>query len=461
MRMKFIMLAIAVAFAFTASPAARAQVYSPELTKVGQVDTSNMKAVAQGIFQQYHATTPREKAEAIWRFYLVDGRFVKPGMFYHIAGWAYEEPNGEVLDPIKLLNSYGFGLCYQDGPLMAATYDAGGFKNSRVWFLTGHTVAEVFYDGKYHMFDSDELGYNPIGTGPLKQRDVASVWQLEHDGTIMTRNVTGPKTSNPNTVDYPWYPADVRAGDIKDLSELYTTINDNYLYAYRRYPEGDTLDFVLRPGERMIRYFRPASQDLFYLPYTYDGKDWKILPDFAEFKLKTSTGPRSEKDKRTWATGKILYHPAEITSGVTARHGSDATYTFSMPSPYVIIDANFSVQANLPTAEDKLTAATSTNGGRSWTESGSLTGPFNGPWKAQAKQLPAAHGHRNAVDGTYGYLVRFSLHSASKDNAALHDVLLTTLFQLNPRTLPAVTPGENVFNYRAGKDIRTEHPVLT
>ncbi len=459
MQKKSVLTVVVAALVVAGSLGLRAQVYSPEITKVGQVDTSNMKSLVQGIYQQYNAKTDREKAEAIWRFYLTDGRFVKPGMFYHIPGWAYEEPVGQVLDPIKLLNSYGFGLCYQDGPLMAATYDAGGFKKSRVWFLTGHTVAEVFYDGAYHMFDSDELGYNPIGDGPLKLRDVASVWQLEHDGSIITKNVTGPTTSNPKTVDTPWYPADVRAGDMQGLAELYTTIDDNYLYAYRRYPEGHTLDFVLRPGERMIRYFRPTPAGTFYLPYTYDGADWKILPDFAQFELSTSTGPRSEKDERIWATGKIEYRPADITSGVTTRDGSNATYTFSMPSPYVIIDANFSLQASLPAVQDKLTAETSIDDGHTWTESASLAGPFNGPWKIHATQLPAEHGDRNAVSGTYGYLVRFSLHGASKQAPALNNVLLTTVFQLNPRTLPALTPGENEIQYRAGADVRTELPV--
>jgi hypothetical protein len=459
MRKKIVLPIVAAALVVAGPLGLQGQVYSPEVTKAGQVDTTNMKSLVQGIYRQYNAKTDREKAEAIWRFYLTDGRFVKPGMFYHIAGWAYEEPVGQVLDPIKLLNSYGFGLCYQDGPLMAATYDAGGFKKSRVWFLTGHTVAEVFYDGAYHMFDSDELGYNPIGDGPLKLRDVASVWQLEHDGTIITRNVTGPTTSNPKTVDTPWYPADVRAGDMKDLSELYTTINDNYLYAYRRYPEGHTLDFVLRPGERMIRYFRPTPAGTFYLPYTYDGKDWKILPDFAQFHLKTSTGPRSEKDARVWATGKIEYRPQDIASGITARHGNDATYTFSMPSPYVIIDANFSLQASLPTAEDKLRAETSIDDGHTWTESGSLAGPFSGPWSIRATQLPASHGDRNAVSGAYGYLVRFSLHGALKQTPTLNNLLLTTIFQLNPRTLPDLTPGENEIQYRAGTDVRTELPV--
>lgn len=458
MQKKFVLTLVTAVLISTGSPRLRAQVYSPEIAKVGQVDTSNMARLVQGIYRQYNAKTDREKAEAIWRFYLTDGRFVKPGMFYHIPGWAYEEPVGQVLDPIKLLNSYGYGLCYQDGPLLAATYDAGGFKHSRVWFLTGHTVAEVYYDGAYHMFDSDELGYNPIGTGPLKQRDVASVWQLEHDGSIITKNVTGPTTSNSKTVDYPWYPADVRAGDMKGLAELYTSINDNYLYAYRRYPEGHTQNFVLRPGERMTRYYRPTPAGTFYLPYTYDGKDWKILPDFAQFSLPPSAGPRSEKDKRTWATGKIEYRPTDISSDLT-RKGDDATYTFSMPSPYVIIDAHFSVQASLPAAEDRVTAETSVDGGRSWTESASLAGPFHGPWNIHAADLPGAQGHRNAVSGTYGYLVRFSLHGSSNQPPSLQNVFLTTIFQLNPRTIPALTPGENQFEYRAGNDVRTELPV--
>jgi hypothetical protein len=66
-----------------------------------------------------------------------------------------------VLDPIKLLNNYGFGLCYHIAPLLEAVFKAGGFEDARVWFLTGHTVAEVFYKGTYRYFNSDMMGYNP------------------------------------------------------------------------------------------------------------------------------------------------------------------------------------------------------------------------------------------------------------------------------------------------------------
>lgn len=434
-----------------------AQVYSPDLTKVGQADTTSLKTLAQDIYKHYNAHTDREKAEAIWRFYLTDGRFVKPGMFYHIAGWAYEEPVGQVLDPMKLLNSYGFGLCYQDNPLLAATWQAGGFKHVRVWFLTGHTVAEVFYDGAYHYFDSDMMGYNPIGNGPLKQRDVASVYQLEHNPKIILSNVTSPTTSNPKTVDYPWYPADVRAGAMDGLADLFTTTNDNYLYAYNRVPHGHTMDFVLRPGEKMIRYFAPTPANLSYVPHAFDGKDWEVSPDIAHWNMKTTNGPRSEKDHRMWATGEIEYRPAGTGDAAILKHGSDTTYTFSMPSPYVIIDANFSVQASLPSASDKLVAETSVDGGRTWRQSAELSGPFNGPWNVKPARVAGESGQFSAVSGSYGYLARFSLQGKKKPS--VQNFALTTVFQLNPRTLPTLTPGENVMEYKSGSSVRTELPV--
>ena len=99
---------------------AGAQVYSPEVLLKGQPDSSNLRKLAEGIYANARALTPRERAEAVWRFFLAEGRFVKPGFWYHIAGWAYEEPAGEVLDPLKLLNSYGFGLCYHIAPLLEA-----------------------------------------------------------------------------------------------------------------------------------------------------------------------------------------------------------------------------------------------------------------------------------------------------------------------------------------------------
>ena len=422
-----------------------AQVYSPRIAKAGQPDTANLQSLANSIYQQASAQTPREKAEAIWRFFLTDGRFVKPGMIYHIAGWAYEEPGGEVLDPVKLLNSYGFGLCYHIAPLLESVFKAGGFPDARVWFLTGHTVAEVFYDDSYHYFDSDMMGYNPIGTsGPLKDRPVASVHQLELDAGIITGKLAGGK--DPANVDAPWYPADVRAHAMNDLAALFTSTDDNRLYPFQRFEAAHKLDFVLRPGERFIRYYQPEQEGLYYLPYRFDGKTWTEFPrELEEYKIKTADGPRSQKDARTWATGRQEYRPKE-------QQGSQRVY--SMPCPYVIIDATFRMDVKLARPTDELSVEVSIDGGTHWSGAGMLKGPYSGPWTTAPAAVRSEHGSRMEISGTYGYLVR-----VTSQTAKVSKLLLTTRFQLNPRTLPELSPGTNVMEYSASDTERWELPL--
>jgi hypothetical protein len=447
---------LAVAMLLLRSVPGAAQAYSPTILKAGQPDPTDLKALASGIYAQSGAKTSREKAEAIWRFFLTDGRFVKPGFWYHIAGWAYEEPLGEVLDPAKLLNSYGFGLCYQIAPLLEAVYDAGGFEDARVWFLTGHTVAEVFYEGQYHYFDSDMMGYNPVGNGPLKQRPVASVHQIEQNGNIILGKMKGPKEVEPGAVDSPWYPADVQAGAIGDLAELFTTTNNNWLYAFRRYPAGHRMAFALRPGERMIRYFQPESPDLYYLPYQFDGASWHEFPrEFPEYNIKTADGPRSQKDQRLWATGRIEYQPPHL-----AEQAGRTTLEFNMPCPYVVIDAQFAMSLHLASSSDSVSVETSTDEGRTWTEGSQIAGPFQGKWTASPAILAkTAHGTKNAVSGTYCYRVRIHLPAAATAQPLISDLLLTTRFQLNPRTLPDLTEGRNTLQFRTAREERIEHNV--
>ena len=415
-----------------------AQVYSPKLLRDGQPDTSDLKNMAQTIFAHADANTPREKAEAIWRYFLTDGRFVKPGMVYHIAGWTYEEPSGEVLDPVKLLNSYGFGLCYHIAPLLEAMFKAGGFEDARCWFLTGHTVAEVFYDGGYHYFDSDMMGYNVAGDGPFRGKRVASVRDLERDPNIILGKLQAPDQIKSQVVDYPWYPADVRARAMGDLADLFSTTKDNYLYPYTRYSAGHTMDFELRPGEKLIRFFEPEEPGLFYLPYQWDGQKWTEFPrEFAEYHIRTEDGPRSQKDNRMWATGRIEYRPA--------LRSDQKVVVVSMPSPYVIIDARFTMHVDFE-AEASLRVETSVDGGATWSPCGELAGVFHGEWSTEPKVLvKSQHGRLTAVSGTYGYLVRITRTGSTKLTA----VNLTSRIQLNPRTLPAVETGENSFTYSA------------
>jgi hypothetical protein len=425
---------------------ARAQVYSPRITREGQIDSSDLPTLVHGIYEHAHAATPREKAEAIWRFFLTDGRYVKPGFWYHIAGWAYEEPAGEVLDPVKLVNSYGFGLCYHIAPLLAAAYDAGGFEDARVWFLTGHTVAEVFYDGAYHYFDSDMMGYNALGDGDPRKLPVASVHQIEQDGGIILGKLKAPRDVDAKRVDYPWYPADVREAAIDGLADLFTTTQDNRLFPFTRYAPGHNMEFTLRPGERIIRYFRPEEPGLFYLPYKRTEKGWEEFPqEIDQYHIRTADGPRSQKDERYWSTGRIEYTP--VLSDTRAYYSkAPGEAVFQVLSPYVIIDAKYSLELDLASEKQTAQIATSTDGGKSWVEAGHVAGPIHGPWRVAPKiEVRSAHGSLTAVTGRYGYLVKIAT-----EESGLKQITLMTRFQVNPRTLPVLAAGTNELNYNAG-----------
>jgi hypothetical protein len=446
----------------------RGQVYSPQVLLKDQIDSSDLHALAEGIFAHARAVTPRQKAEAIWRFFLTDGRFVAPGFWYHIAGFAYEEPKGEVLDPLKLLNSYGFGLCYHIAPVLQAVYRAGGFEDARVWFLTGHTVTEVFYEGGYHYFDSDMMGYNTIGKGNSKTLPVASVQEIAADGDIILAKIKS------GAVDSPWYPADVAAGAIPDLVKVFTTTADNWLFPFTRYEQGHTMDFVLRPGERMIRSFEP-EQMRSRLPYKLAGNRWLEFPEAVD---DPRLGPASRKDGRQWATGQLEYQPplsdskafyavrnlrlpdsaASQQSMVRLEPDKPAVAVFDVQSPYVLIDAQFSMDLSLAGPGSSATVETSADNGLTWELAAQLPGPHQGVWNTVAKVLARSpNGRLNAIAGKYGYLVRFTL-AGPDSGASMQNVRIASRFQLNPRSLPALSKGRNDLIYRPGPQ-RTRRPI--
>lgn len=85
--------------------------------------------------------TDREKAMALW--------FQEIRHRYHFGG-----DNNDLGDPVKVFNVYGHNTCGNDSICVAGLWKHAGLKVAPAR-LVGHCVTQVFYDGKWHVFDGD------------------------------------------------------------------------------------------------------------------------------------------------------------------------------------------------------------------------------------------------------------------------------------------------------------------
>ena len=83
-----------------------------------------------------------EKARAIWEFARRHRYHATPA-------------DDEVKDTVKMLNVYGYTLCWDEAYTVSNLWQATGLKIRR-GLPHGHCTTEVFFDGAYHLLDSDE-----------------------------------------------------------------------------------------------------------------------------------------------------------------------------------------------------------------------------------------------------------------------------------------------------------------
>jgi hypothetical protein len=213
--------------------------FSPYVLVDGQVDTRSFDTVLAD--KRFACKQGEELAIALWRW-LVDP---KEGFYHFLAGT--EEP-GETLiadpvkDPLRLLNTYGYGLCGNVAMLFAALYDwAGG--RSRVVGIPGHSISEAYWDGAWHLIDCDlrALHYKKTERG----HEIAGLHELVNDPAMV---------ACPARKSDPYYMSDEHARDV--ARDCYKSGQDRYLprYFYRL----GSMDYILRPW-RVADLLLPAA----------------------------------------------------------------------------------------------------------------------------------------------------------------------------------------------------------
>jgi len=398
-------------------------------------DCSSLESIVQSVTKG--CKSDDERVIAIYNFCRYD--------HYHHA---YPNESGGV-SALKFINVYGWGLCGGQHTVMAALWEAAGYKwRYRGWSRPGHTTVEVFYGGRWHYLDTFLKFYtwtpdsqSPGGRTIASQEDIRANPELVTGAFFMdsARNVCYHKN---NRLDYVgdkvnWTaPAFMVCGDT--LEGVLSGVNSSR-------------DAGSPRGWGGIRFDDPKySTDIDLRPGYALTLDWKTIDDAYYFRGR-STSPRhscGDKDYRncpatgpilepyevygrvrTWSNGTLVFRPDlgtttaldgfSETDNVVLRGGAlvpvDATrpgvVVVEMTSPYVVAKASGTL-----TCEDATTELSTDL--KSW------------------KPIKLAD-FTDTVRGTYRYYVRLTFR---KPLAAIE---LTSVVQHNQEALPYLAPGKN------------------
>jgi hypothetical protein len=128
----------------------------------------NVQQILDGIIEA--TMSDAEKARAIWEF----ARHHR----YHST-----TADDEVKDTAKMLNVYGYTLCWDEAFTLSNLWQAAGLQIRR-GLPHGHCTTEVFFDGHWHLLDSDEHLL-------ILDRDnetIVGETEISHDHDLMKRS---------------------------------------------------------------------------------------------------------------------------------------------------------------------------------------------------------------------------------------------------------------------------------
>jgi hypothetical protein len=200
---------------------------------------------------------PQEKAEAFFDF-LVQRTYhhntAEEPLADMLLNRKYQHENSMLEDAVKMINVYGFGLCGSHSKYQTEFYNAMGMLG-RICGGNGHTIPEVKYDGGWHYYDIDMMGY-------CKDKDgkVSSVAEISKDKNLLLTNFAKYK----HKFDGP--------------NNMYGALSNRSSGSFYGRKMGiHSMNLGLRKGEKMTRYFKKQwAPDFHYYcpPATVTGSDY-------------------------------------------------------------------------------------------------------------------------------------------------------------------------------------------
>lgn len=385
---------------------------------------------------QFQNKRGEDLAVAIWRF-VVDGDV---GLYHYFP--PHERAGGHfVFDPLRLLNVFGFTICGIHANLLGCLFLAAGFENARICNLKGHEATEVYYDNGWHLFDADLQAFHRCH--PPQEGRIASYEECIADPTLISQQ------KNPSS---PYYLPDKPPEKMAELYRLKPSYSDIYFIKLH------TMDFCLRPGERIERYWHNQGR---WINFTAYGEYNRNYP--SEW---CPQGPRQHfAPHRTYGNGKLVYKPdltansRDVQAG--AREMSNVTVTgegvfldkagagsliFEFDSPYPFAGVPDAEQKAPPKDGTVLRASIVRKGARDKARILISVAPEERQfllWEREGKgEDEVCIDLTTYTDNSYRYALKFEFYS-EEDSVGIRSMEVESWFFLAPPSLPALHEGEN------------------
>ena len=428
-----------------------------KLIKVGEPDATSIDALVASVTAG--CTTDEQRAIAIWSYIAQRPSY----HFWDCRDWPQLTTElGYVLDPITRFNVHGGVICFQVQHSMFAMAEKAGLA-VRQKDLPGHCVGELFYNGAWHCFDAevDCASYFRQWWG---DDHIASVDEICANNTTRANYILNQQHKSDPYFQYdylggkfiPW-------GSKQYVHDNFYTVGAKGHYAGLR-AWGHTIDFDLRRGEKLIRYWHRLGK--WYCPKAYYDTHVGWFYDV------TKGIHDLRNPKNHYVNGALIYQPdwaADANNFTDGLYGGvnyvrmddgrvgpagtgDCHVIFRVQVPYHIAGnpgvlgtdgdsyGGALLEADFHRADIAATnsVAISTDNGLTW----------NTLWtNSSTGDTHLKLDMTNQVEGRYGYLVKVTLLGDDVTQASISNMKLTTYLCMSPVPLPAMKPGSNQFTF--------------
>jgi hypothetical protein len=359
----------------------------------------------------------------------------------------------ECTDPIRQFNDYGYTMCSTIAGINCSIWDAMGYR-VKFWDITLHTVPEVEYDGRWHMYDNSMSAIYTLCDG----KTIAGVEDIGREGAC---EASGGRKEAGHIARYHCLNATSSNGFLtgadcaRDLEQEYRCFNPNglkYRYYYYNWDHGHRYVLNLRENEVYTRYYKSLGTSAeYYVPNNGDDPEKPNTRYRIRGNGVRSFRPNLTEDSLQEAAHTISNCKPVTPAGIMPRKADEiGEIIFKVEGANVITHLAIKATLQRKTSSDLASISISTTNGLTWNE----------VWKnEEVGDIAVNLALAKEVNGAYEVLVKVSL--MGKDNpsdACLKHIEFETITMLNSKTQPKLLAGRNTVYVGTGE--QTESIVI-